>query len=285
MDINILIVDNDLNQAYTICKIVNDYQSKYRIDGIQYKIKLFDSPFAFGDAWKYLTQSQIEVDIMLIDYELIQGKGTDLFELIKKDLQVYKILHSETAKSLLATRHGHKIIYDAYCETKGNIDVEEELKIFESEILDIKLYGNKRFRDPNFTNRTRLTRTKQLPKFGGVLFFDILFAFIDKTIRNKQFIRIFYRDHTTKKIKTFPRSTHRLTYFEQEKSFKRVGPTMVINLLWVASIDAAKKVIRFITLDNSIFEFPYDPEDSCFNLEILPFLSDINNGIPEFFRR
>lgn len=158
MEITVVIVDDDKYIPETLKEIVESYRSIYHDEGVTYKvIQVFKEIFAYAKAKEYILAHQENIDILLIDYHLTRGLGTDLFALIKKEYKIYRILHSQTDNSLDESQDGlSNKIYDHFCRTKEPEKIHESLEKFEKTILDIKLYGNKLFRGKSFLNLAKL---------------------------------------------------------------------------------------------------------------------------------
>lgn len=283
MEITVVIVDDDKYIPDNLKKIVEGYQSIYHNEGVTYKvIQVFKEIFAFAKAKEYILDHQEDIDILLIDYHLTRGLGTDLFALIKKEYKIYRILHSQTDNSLDESQEElSNKIYDHFCRTKEPEKIHESFEKFEKNILDIKLYGNRPFRDRNFINLAKLNLASNLPTFAGINLFDILYA---QSIGNDQ-ITICFRDFNTKKIDFRTRTGKRLPFFTNSQfHFKSINTQTVINLLWVAKIDTSVNTIRFITLDNIVCELSYTPSPTIFDTEIKPLISDIGKNIPLFLK-
>ncbi len=284
MDINVVIVDDDKFNAQELLKSINNYKSFYEAEGIEYKvIKVFDTVHAFVNARNYLSHLTDKIDILLVDYNLGAGLGTDLFRLVKNQNQIYKILHSETDNSLDEAQDDYRKSYNKFCRSKKEETIGNALKDFEEKVLGLKLYGNKVFIKKHFIDQDFKLESGKM--FGGIKFFDILYAKSEPYGESGNYqITIFYRDTNSREIHSLSRTSQRLSFFTEGLLFKNICKDIAINFLWVTRIDINENKIRFLSLDNTLFELSNITISEKYLSGIKPFIPELDEIIPSFLK-
>jgi len=273
MVVKVVIVDDLRRNIRHLKNAVEGYESIFA-DSVFYRItESFGGRFAFQEAKQFILAKEQEIDILMVDYNLEDGYGTDLLKLLTGKYKIYRILHSITDDTLDTNLELHMKLYDDFCKSKDEQKIKKVISKYENEIVTIKLNGNPFFRSPKYRlNDNGKTR------FSWVSFQNILYA--EST--GGDYIRITYikhdKIHNDKEV-----SGYRLTDFTGSKyPFHSLHSKLVINLLWVAGFNYSNKTITFITPDNSRLELPF-LENDVFEIEIKPQIKNIIGNIPVFF--
>lgn len=271
MDIFVLVVDDSIPNAEVICDSVELYtdQSKF---GVTYKvIKVCKGKPAFREAKEFLSTLSVSIDILLVDYNLGTGLGTDLFEYIRKPFNPYKILHSETDDNLSKAFPANRK-YDAVAKSKETAGIHASLLEYEQKILSVKIRGNNAFA----SKRQKIQKDE---KFAGISLHEIYYA---KSIGNN-YVQIWYRRAEDRKIRDTKRSTQSLNFFAaSDYQYTFLTNLIVINLEWVAKIDLYECIVSFITLDSTLFGVPFDIKDFR-RQDVHRFIFTIKESLPKYF--
>lgn len=286
MNIKIVIVDDDIYNAESIHDSINSFKSIYPDKEINYTvIEVFDGIFAYQNALKFIKANQNEIDIILADYQLTRGLGIDLLKQISKGYRIYRVIHSETDISFLKLKDDYKLFVDYFIYSKEDDSIHKALKIYERDILNIMLFGNKEFQSSYYINDTKLNFVAGKPIKGlNILPAEIMFI---HSLGEEKFI-IYYCDNKTGMIDSRIGWKITINNFQTDDFenylFKRVHKQTIINLLWVSNFNIFQEEIEFIpSIKNMAFKRKFNFSD-LFKEEVLPHLSDINK-LPDFFRR
>jgi len=278
---NIVIVDDNLINCASLELSINTFIS----DLAEYEvIKVFGGIKAFGQAKKYITHNQQEIDILLVDYRLNGNYGTELFKVINNSkYNIYKILHSEWDTSLVSTKDDlQSNKYHDFCQSKGLTHIQKAIKKFETEVLEVKLFGNKNFREKHTNNKDADRKCAG----DSISFYDIVYA--ETVGKGEEVLKIVYvhdyklDEYTTKVKELAIKALCKTNLF-----FRRLNSHFVVNLLWVADVEkyfdsalGEEKVrIKFITPDNLVCH-KESHITSLFQKEVLPNISKIGIKTP-----
>ncbi len=278
--INIVLVDDNLLNAQSLQWAIENFES----DIAEYQITTFTSVNAFTEARRYIIGNQSEIGLLLVDYNLLDHFGTELFKVIdQKSYRIYKILHSITDDSIKSTKNELKNLwYDDFCSSKDEKDIQIALKTFENTILKVKLFGNRNFRSKYFNEhayRISKDEAEKISTRSTISYFDVLYI---ESLKNEH-ISVAYRDSGSRKLKIL--NTTSLTLKQFRKSglfFRHMNSTLLVNLLWVAKIDTDINRVKFISADNSIIHLDFNPT-TLFDQEVRSLLPQISGHIPSFF--
>ncbi len=286
MEIFVIVIDDIIDNADYIKNCIERYTSAYvENKNIIYRVISFGGDNAYPEAKKYILSNQIVIDVIFADYQLGKGYGTDLFKLITPKFRIYKILHSETDRSLINTQDLINIDYHSFSTTKSKneIDIHEALKKYENKILSIKLKGNNSFRDKYFNDLGKLTEQAkgEIGKNNSVKYYQAIFV---ESLANEN-IQVHYYDENTKTVQSFGKTTLTISgdFITKNLWFKRLNRKTAINLLWVSKIDIFNNIVEFISPDNKKVFLPFAP-DKCFEDEVRPLINQIEKGTHPYFK-
>jgi len=273
MEISVLIVDDSIPNALAIASAVESYNER-STSGFTFTVaEVCKGNLAYIEGKGFLAALSQSVDILLIDYNLTTGLGTDLFQSIPKPYTPYRILHSETDDNFKKAFQRNKL-YDVMAKSKEPEDIHSALEVYETTILKVKRTGNTIF-------KILKERQEEDKKFAGVKLENIFYA---KSI-GKNYVEIYFRNADQYEIGYASRSTQSLTYFVSSGyPFVFLTNLIAINLLLVAKIDLLESVVRFITLESKNFELPFEPDDLRRN-EIDLIIPTIEGSLPDFFTK
>jgi hypothetical protein len=282
--INVVVVDDLPMYARLIENVL--YERNQKSNDYEYVCNVFCADTHFADAEKFILENLTKIDIIFSDYHLDGGgNGLDLFNIFKENLtKPYRILHSNTSQRF--TEHSTEFInnlYDEFCRSKAEEEIEEKVLLYEREILPIKLFGNPLFYRYYYDKQFQ-PKKDALRKIGEFTIMDIMSI----TTKNDNHTIIFR--HHSKGITNILKSELTGPKYRQGAiiedtdgmPYARLNQSQLVNLLWVSEINIHHKKVKFISSDSGlrkmdIFNFSKEkPYNQTYNEYLLLLSSNIS---------
>lgn len=267
--IYVLIVEDDRDKAFSLKKIIEEYNSIFNdafdFNGNKLDIKYtciingtlnliyekFNGDFSFQKSKEFIQCSAKEVDIIFCDYDLgnSMGNGDRFLQLVKEEearseKRIYKILHS--VKSQFQKFQGEPYINAIYDAKDEDTIREISIPAFEIRILKVLLYGNPSCYDELFkTDETKRLIPNILysePLYKQIPLRNILYVYSSGYGKENYYFVYLDEEYNLAEDNHFDS----ISVFDTN-IFLKMGRSLYISKVWHSDSDAVNNQVKFIS--------------------------------------
>lgn len=296
IDIQVLIVDDDSDQAFNLKRSIGKYNSLFlgKLDIFNREIVInykgiingkeditedtFNGKRAYFDSIEYIEKYLDSIDIILCDFQLLDFDGNKLLQRanaieVEKGVNVFKVLLSIYLKYQAFQK---EVYVDYIIDAKDNDSINNILmKYYEEQILQGKLFGNPHSYSLFYQNKSgKNTFLKREVSECTLKEFEHIHVYYVHSVGQRQNYKFCYlTDEYAINYDTFHTPMSEINHNDL---FYMISDNLYVNKLWFADYDVIQNSVKLISPTNKMH---------IFSLIGLPSRKKSGNLLYDFFSR